>query len=273
MRVIDAVAEYLRFKIEHAHGRCVFIRPIEVREFEDRRLPYTTNKDYVYPNQLSEIAYVLRVLSLYGVKIMPVSEDAGVVYVVCRDSPLWSDPGLVGKYVAQFEAKESGRGGCFVQFQVDGPHIFMTTNISDNRMYNKIVNAITGMLDGDGLDLNELAKAVNGRVDGDKIYVDCVKRVIYRTFVTNTTRMSQLRSKILACIAMGHETIRDIISCVYDMPYELVSRPDRHKIYTAVYRIVELGLAECNKTDTIRCKLTGKYRPFIQQMANGSRTH
>jgi hypothetical protein len=257
---VDAVERYLRFKVSNARGRCVFIMPNDVYEF--------TNKfNHREPIKFSEIAYVLRALSSFGlVRILPIGAR-GVTYMVCRDSPLWGDPGLVREYMAKFEGGDNG--DCFIDFHIDGSNVFITTNVADSRVFNDVVHVVNKMLNNNGLDLNELAKAVGGRLEGNRLYVRCIAP--HGPSSRPHLRIGKFRRAILKCMMMGYETIKDITSCVYRLkPYKTTNGIDQRRVYSSIYTMMGLGLVECRKVDgLLRCRVADEYKQWAEQLATG----
>jgi len=69
----------------------------------------------------------------------------------------------------------------------------------------------------------------------------------------------------LRCMAMGHETIEDVISCVYGLPYGTIDGVDRHEVYSAMHKVMGLGLAE--RDDMLRCRAADECKPWVERMA------
>ena len=256
---VDGVERYLRFKVSNAYGRCVFIMPNDVYEFTNRF-------NHREPVKYSEIAYVLRALSSFGlVRILPIG-SRGVTYMVCRDSPLWGDPSLVREYMAKFESENNM--DCFVDFHIDGSNVYMTANVVDNKVFNNVAHVVNKMLNNSGLDLSELAKAVGGRLVGSRLYVRCIAP--HAPF-SKPLRIGKIRRAILKCMMMGYETIKDITSCVYRLrPYKTPNGIDQRRVYSSIYTMMALGLVECHKVDgLLRCRVADEYRQWAERLVTG----
>jgi len=175
--------------------------------------------DYLYQvystsASLHIIRYVLIALSSKGLLSITINSH-GPLFILCKDSPLWQNPGMISSVVREFEAMVPDR--YWVNFTIRDGLVTFTTNIVDTNVFTLISREIYRGIQH-GFDIEAFANRVNGTLDGNIVYLpkpkDPSKKV---SFTYKAFRFTRFRKLILACVAKGNSDLSSIVDCLKEL--------------------------------------------------------
>jgi len=261
--IIEMIQKFIEIRRIRTYG-CINFRPLDVVETVTAYETYGDGdmKKYNIPTTYNLINYVLRVLTSYRLLYFTVLSDK-VKYILCRDSPIWNEPGLINDYIQRYETEK--RDGYYLDVHVNEGLMMFTTNIDDDEFFTKVIDAIRKMFKNN-LDVTDLARMLKGSITnistGYRINIGIKHRD--RVRVVNQQRVvkiTPIRKIILLCIADGANQYDKIIDCV---------REKRASKYDDVYSTVLNILRTLCLNEILICDGTGYYiNPAYQAMVQG----
>jgi hypothetical protein len=188
--------------------------------------------DYLYqvysnPPSLHIMRYVLIALSSKGLLSITVNSH-GPLFILCKDSPLWQNPGMISDVVREFETMTPGR--YWINFTIKDGLVTFTTNIVDADVFTLVSREIYRGIQH-GFDIEAFANRMNGTLDGNIVYLPKPKDPSKKASYTyKSFRLTGFRKLILACVAKGNSDLSSIVDCLKE--FGVVSS-SRHYTYVA----------------------------------------